>query len=247
MLLLTAISLFVFINFFYSISIFKRDMSVVDIAWGLGFVVIAAVNYINSQISLKNTMIVLAVCVWGLRLSTYFLYRSLGKPEDFRYAKLRTDWGRSVLLQSYFKVFILQSAIMIVIASPVIMAINSYRENLSILNIFGLFVWLVGFCIEVYADSYLIDFKKNPKNKGQLCQTGPWKICRFPNYLGEIVLWYGIYFMCFSVQNSWTIIGPLTIHFFLLKVSGIPLLEQRLSKKDGYAEYSKKVPRILPF
>jgi steroid 5-alpha reductase family enzyme len=77
--------------------------------------------------------------------------------------------------------------------------------------------------------------------------SGPWTLCRFPNYFGEITLWYGIYLASVNSSTWWTIIGPMTINFFILKVSGVPLLEKKYEKRPEYIEYSARVPRLIPF
>jgi steroid 5-alpha reductase family enzyme len=104
----------------------------------------------------------------------------------------------------------------------------------------------MGFGLEVTADLYLAWFKKQAHNKGKICTTGPWKICRFPNYLGEVTLWYGVYLICLNEHSWMTIIGPLAIHFLIVNISGIPFLEKRYQERPEYKEYSKRVPRFFP-
>jgi steroid 5-alpha reductase family enzyme len=111
----------------------------------------------------------------------------------------------------------------------------------------GLILWIVGFGLESYADTYLKKFKRDPSNKGKFCQTGPWKYCRYPNYLGEITLWFGIYFFVLNGQTWWTVFSPIMLMMLILKFSGLPYLEKHMIKYPGYLEYKNKVPTLIPF
>ncbi len=219
----------------------------IDIGWGLGFVVIALVSYMHHPISFKNALLLMVVAIWGLRLAFYIFGRSRGKPEDPRYTKFRHEWRPRRNLQAYFKVFLFQGLLMMIVSLPVSVGMAQNSQHISILNWSGLVIWIVGLSFEVWSDYYLHWWKTQPQNKGQICTTGPWKYCRFPNYFGEVLLWYGVYLLSFEYASAWTIIGPVTINFFILKVTGVPLLEERYKDRQDYAEYAKRVPRIIPF
>jgi steroid 5-alpha reductase family enzyme len=118
---------------------------------------------------------------------------------------------------------------------------------MNTLNWIGLFIWIAGFGFETYSDSYLKRYKTKSENKGTICMSGPWKYSRFPNYFGEILLWYGTYLISVSATNFWTIIGPVTLNLLILKVTGVPFLEEKYRKRPEYLEYSRKVPRLVPF
>jgi 3-oxo-5-alpha-steroid 4-dehydrogenase 1 len=120
-------------------------------------------------------------------------------------------------------------------------------SSFSVVNLLGLLLWILGFSLEICSDHYLNWWKTKPENKGSICTTGPWKLCRFPNYFGETLLWYGVYLIAFDLSTSWTIIGPITINFLLLKVSGVPMLEAHYKDRPAYQEYARRVPRFLPF
>jgi steroid 5-alpha reductase family enzyme len=243
----TISAILVIMHVFFILSIIKRNVAVVDIAWGLGFVAVSLAHYLVTEPSLKSGLILFIVAAWGLRLAFHIYFRSRGLPEDFRYAAMRKGWGEHAIARSYVRVFLLQGAIMFVVALPLTVGFNAEDMSLNLVNYLGLGIWALGYFLEVYADAYLARFKKNPMNKGQICMTGPWRICRFPNYLGEIVLWYGIFLTTYSPGNEWSIIGVFVIHFFIFKVSGIPLLEAKYMQREEYREYSQRVSRLIPF
>lgn len=218
-----------------------------DIAWGMGFMVIALVSYFYHFNSVKNAIILSLVLLWGMRLSLYLLRRNWNSSEDFRYQEMRKSWGKYPSLHAYFKVFIFQGLMMFIISLPITAGMMRAEKNLSWINLIGVAVFFFGWIYESYADRYLRNFKANPENRGKICMSGPWKLSRFPNYFGEITLWYGIYLTAVSPSTWWTIVGPLTINLFILKVSGVPLLENKYKERPEYHEYAARVPRLIPF
>lgn len=240
------ISLILFIHIFFLWALIKKNFSVIDIGWGLGIVLISIVSYMHHPLSFKNALLLLVVAVWGLRLATYVFKRGRGKGEDPRYTKFREEWRPYSNLNAYLKVFILQGILMMIVSLPVSVGMSREIESISLINWIGFIIWLSGFFLEVWSDKYLSHWKSKSENKGKICTTGPWKICRFPNYFGEVSLWYGIYFMSFDLNTFWTIIGPITIHLFIYKVTGIPPIEENYLKRQDYLEYAKKVPKFFP-
>jgi steroid 5-alpha reductase family enzyme len=240
-------AVFIFVNVFFIVAVIKRKFSVIDIGWGPGFILISLISYFHYPLSMKNALLLLAVTIWGLRLGLYIYMRSRGEGEDPRYTKLRREWEPHSNLQAYFKVFILQGFMMCVVSLPIWMGMAQEDKTLSLINIFGFFLWFAGFALEVWSDAYLNKFKKQPENKGKLCTSGPWRICRYPNYLGEIALWYGIYLLSLGSSNWWTVAGPMVINILIVKFSGIPPQEERNQRRPEYAAYAARVPRLLPF
>jgi steroid 5-alpha reductase family enzyme len=109
----------------------------------------------------------------------------------------------------------------------------------------GVLVWLVGFYFEAVGDWQLKKFIKNPENKGKIMQSGLWAYSRHPNYFGEVTMWWGIWLLNFS-QNWWTVVGPMTITFLILKVSGVPLLEKKYEGNKEFEDYKKRTSIFLP-
>lgn len=218
-----------------------------DIGWGLGFIMIAMIAYMSYPLSMRNAITLILVTLWGLRLALFIFKRSQGAPEDFRYALYRREWGSKANLHAYFKIFLFQGFMMVIISLPFIFGMRLETQELSIINRIGMMVWVTGMVLEMISDNYLLQFKMNPKNKGRILTTGPWKLCRFPNYFGEVMLWYGIYLLNFNLVNSWTIIGPIAINLLILKVTGVPFMEEKNKENVEYIEYSQRVPKFIPF
>ena len=104
----------------WSVSLLRRDASIVDIAWGLGFVLVAwAAKFVTGASGSGNWLSLLMVTVWGLRLTGYLAKRNLGKGEDFRYRAMRRKHGERFAIVSLYTVFGLQGALMILVSLPV--------------------------------------------------------------------------------------------------------------------------------
>ena len=226
-----------------------KNWGVIDIAWGLGFLVTtytAAVYYQN--FSFSSWLVLAMVSFWGLRLAVYLFKRNHGKPEDFRYAQFREEWKPNENLQAYIKVFFFQGLLMFLITLPQLFFIKrGFDLHLGAVEIIGFLIWLIGITFEVLADSQLAKFKKDPSNKRKIMKTGVWSLSRHPNYFGEVCLWWGFYILLFNYIPWWTIVGPLLITFFIANVTGIPLLEERYKDNQEFQEYKGRTNMFFPW
>ena len=98
----------------FIISTVKNNYGIVDIAWGLGFVVVGWTSLIVSrQLRLQTTIILLFVSVWGLRLFWHLVKRNWNSPEDYRYVNMRKNWGTTLFyLKAFVNVFVLQGVLL---------------------------------------------------------------------------------------------------------------------------------------
>lgn len=249
MLLFTSLVLLFFMTIWFLVAMAVRRNDIADILWGVGFVlVVMSASLMVDSLTFRGLLMALLVTLWGVRLSVRIYLKNRGKEEDFRYRKWRKEWGDSFFLRSYLQVFILQGVLMLVVLTPVWYVIGRQQPvQANILDALGLLLWSVGFYFEVVADYQLDAFKKNPENSGKVLQTGLWRYSRHPNYFGEVVMWWGIYLMALPVTGAvYTIIGPVVITFLIVKVSGVPLMEEHYRDNPKYQEYKKKTSVFLP-
>lgn len=232
----------------------KNDFA--DILWGPVFPLTALGalwwrhGFTGRFMDPRSALLFGLIMIWAFRLFNHVGERNLAKPlrEDPRYASWRKNWGNHQVLWSYLKVYLLQSVIMLMVASPIIWVIAYPSESLGYFALAGLLVWLVGFFFEAVADHQLKKFARDPRNKGQLLTTGLWAWSRHPNYFGEALIWWGIYLFALPLPYGWvTGISPVIITFLLLKVSGVPMLEVIMEKKPGWEEYKKRTPVFIPW
>jgi steroid 5-alpha reductase family enzyme len=172
--------------------------------------------------------------------------RNRGKSEDPRYRKWRQEWGKHSVIRAFLQVFLLQGLLIIIISLPVTFIILG-QKPFGIFDIIGFCIWLVGFSFEAVGDYQLMQYKRDPANKGTIMTKGLWTYTRHPNYFGEVILWWGIYIIALSVPQGWlTILGPLTITFLILKVSGIPLLEEKYKENQEFQVYKRRTSAFFP-
>jgi len=248
-LIISAASIFLYFSIFFIVGTIINNNSIVDIGWGIGFVLIAwVILFIDTKIILTQWLITMMVTLWGLRLFYHILKRNLGKPEDFRYQDFRKAWGKYVTVRAFFQVYMLQGLLMFIIALPYILIADVDNNINYYLFVFGIVVWIIGFLFEIIGDHQLKCFIKDSSNKGKLLMTGLWKYTRHPNYFGEAMMWWGLFLIAIASNVSWlAILSPITITCLLLFVSGIPILEKSMKKKPGYKEYMEKTSVFIPW
>jgi steroid 5-alpha reductase family enzyme len=243
---LVAIALFVFMTSWFVISVAVKRNDVADIAWGLGFILMAWMSFYISGYSVLAVLVNSLVTIWGLRLAVHIYNRNKNKPEDSRYLEWRKTW-KNFYLRSYLQVFILQGFLLFLISLPVLHINFSTSNNLDVLGTLGVVVWMLGFYFESTADKQLKEFISNPLNRGKLMDLGLWRYSRHPNYFGEVTQWWGIFIVALSIPGSWfTIVGPLTITLLIIFVSGIPLLEKKYTGRPDWEEYKKRTSVFFP-
>jgi len=239
-----ALAVLVYVHLFYVAAVLLKNFAIMDIAWGSGFILVALVSYLTSPLTMKSSLLLFMAVIWGLRLTLHIYRRSRGAPEDSRYAELRQLWGKRANLEAYFKIFLFQGVLLLIVSLPISQGMGTEFQPW---NWAGVFIWFIGMAIETWADMHLTYFKSNSKDKGSICMSGPWKFSRFPNYFGEILLWYGVWMTATSGWNAWTIVGPVTLNLLILRLTGIPPLEQKYQTRADYISYSARVPRLVPF
>jgi steroid 5-alpha reductase family enzyme len=245
----SALLIFIYFMIFFIVAQVIRNNSIVDMGWGAGFIVVAlATLFVQGAYVERNLLLTLLILIWGGRLTYHIVRRNWGKPEDFRYAKWREEWGRWLVPRAYFQVFMFQGLLMLVIGYPIIVVNAHPQPGLALPDYLGLVIWIIGFYFESVGDRQLADFKKDPANKGHVIKSGLWKYSRHPNYFGEATMWWGIFLFALSVPLGWSaIISPLTITLLLLYVSGVPMLERKYKDNEEFQAYARITSKFVPW
>ncbi len=238
-----------YMTLFFVVAQLKGDNGIVDVAWGVGFIVITIVTLaFHGDPGARALLLAGLVVAWGLRLAIHIAIRNHGRGEDFRYAKWRQDWGDSFVVRSFLRVFMLQGFFLVVVASPIIF-VTADRQAIDLrwLDVIGVVVWLVGLLFEAIGDYQLMRFKRDPVNKGRVMDFGLWRYTRHPNYFGEATLWWGIFVVALSADHGYlSVIGPAILTFLLLRVSGVTMLEKKYSGDPAYAAYQRRTSSFIP-
>ena len=231
------------------ISVMIKNASIVDIVWGLGFVVVAwTVRLTVDGDDARQNLLTLLVTLWGLRLALYLGKRNIGHGEDFRYVLMRRKHGARFPIVSLYTVFAFQGALMWVVSLPVQLGQADDGVPVGPLAVIGVLLWVVGFVFETVGDAQLARFKKDPANAGKVMDKGLWSLTRHPNYFGDAVQWWGIGIVAAEAGSAAVgLIGPVVMTFLLTRVSGVPMLEHSMAKRrPGYEGYVRRPSAFVP-
>lgn len=232
-------------------SIILKNVSIVDLFWGFGFVIATVFYFINTDgNSFRKIILLILVSIWGLRLSIYLTWRNYGKGEDFRYKEFRKKYGENrYWWVSFFQTFLLQGVLMWLISAPLLGAqFEGADRNPGLLDFAGILLWIIGFTFEAGGDFQLARFKSDPSNKGKVLDKGFWKYTRHPNYFGDSAVWWGYGLICLSAGSYLPVLGSILMTALIIKVSGVALLEKSLKdQKPQYREYIEKTSTFIPW
>jgi steroid 5-alpha reductase family enzyme len=238
-------------TFLWVISILIKNVSIVDLFWGMGFVITTAFYFLKTGAPETRKIILLTmVALWGLRLSVYLTWRNYGKGEDFRYREFRINYGENRYWWiSFFQTFLLQGILIWLISATLLGAMfYSHEKQSGILDFSGMLLWIIGFTFEAGGDFQLARFRSKPSNKGKVLNTGFWRYTRHPNYFGDSAVWWGYGLFCISAGSYLPVLGSILMTALIIKVSGVALLEKSLKdKKPEYKEYIEKTSPFLPW
>jgi len=244
--IMSVFSLFVL---FYLWARIKDDYSVIDICWGLGFIAQAtSVLMTHTYPSDGHFIISGLVILWALRLSSYIFLRNRKKGEDSRYTEIRKRYGKTAPLQFFFKVFMVQALLNLLIGSGIILTLTLDTIPMGFFALFGTILAFFALFYESLADYQKSLFKKKPQNKGKPCRQGLWYYSRHPNYFGEMLFWWALFL--FAVPTAvapFAWIGAFFICFFLLKLSGVNLLTEKYKREESYVEYLETTHMLFPW
>lgn len=251
LLIMILLLLFAYMTIWFTIALKKRDNGIADVAWGLGFVLVAWVSFwlVPTPDVPRKWLLNILVTIWGVRLAGYIYIRNQKKEgEDFRYKKWREDWGDNWVMRSFLQVFMLQGFLLFLISLPIIATNMVTAAALNGLDGLGIALFTIGFLFEAIADYQLYVFKNEAANKGKIMTTGLWQYSRHPNYFGETLVWWGIYILALnSVFPYITLISPILITFLLTRVSGVPMLESKYKNNPEYKAYREQTSAFIPW
>ena len=227
-------------------------VSVVDVTWGLGFVLVgltaAVVAALLDRGDATRTLLLLAlVSVWGVRLAWHIGRRSRGHGEDPRYAEMLGDGGFGAAVR---RVFLVQGLAIWLISLPLQVGAVARVWSWPVV-VAGVAVSLGGLVVESVGDAQLASYRALPRDtRPPVLDTGLWGWTRHPNYFGDACVWWGLWLVG-GLASGWlpgllTVIAPIAMTHFLRNVTGAKLLEKTMSQRPGWAEYAARTPLFVP-
>ncbi|MCB9558460.1 MAG: DUF1295 domain-containing protein [Deltaproteobacteria bacterium] len=228
------------------VSLWLRDVSIVDVFWGPLFLMVTVVGWLLGPQHVRALILLGIVGAWSLRLAGHLGWRAVGKGEDRRYQAMRRSVGRTFALRSLLTVFWLQACLALLIALPLHSAMLS-RSSLTTLDALGFLLAAFGLAYESIADLQLARFKADPNNHKAVMQRGLWRHSRHPNYFGDFCFWWGIGLVGLAAGPWWVVAGPVVMTVLLLRVSGVTLLERTIvARRPEYREYLARTNAFFP-
>jgi len=226
-------------------SVIFRNASVYDPYWSVQPIVIILAFAMGKTITPVKIMLLFAVCLWGIRLTANWAYTFHGLDhQDWRYTMLREKTGFFYPFINFTGIHLVPTLVVYGCILPAVYVVISVAEG----NIFSAMAVALSVAAAVFQGTADIQMHKFRKAKmGGFIRTGLWKYSRHPNYLGEILMWWGVALAAVSVLpfSLYLIAGAIANTLLFLCVS-IPMADGRQSKKDGFAEYKKQTRMLLP-
>ncbi len=230
-----------------------RNAGHVDVYWGPGFAVTAWLTvWLSGVESDRALLLATLTTLWAVRLGWHLGKRNLIEhtAEDKRYAEMRAVRPEHFFWWSLPWVFMLQAGIQWIVSLPVQAgAALSEGTPLGWFDLIGVIIFATGLTFETIADRQLDRFKADPANKGKVLDTGLWAWSRHPNYFGDAAVWWGLFVIALgSPFTWWTVVGPVVMTFFLMRVSGVPLLEKgMMDTRPEYRAYRERTSAFFPW
>ena len=231
--------------FVFIFSVIFRNASVYDPYWSVQPIVIVLCYALGSKLTFATVLILISVFYWGIRLTGNWAYTFGGlNCQDWRYTKFEKETGRLYQFISFTGIHMMPTLIVYLCTLPAVFVIkNEVQANAG--SIAGTVICICAATLQLVSDTQMHRYRKSGRHG--LIRTGLWKYARHPNYLGEILMWWGIGIQAVSVmpQYWWLLAGALanTVMFFTVS---IPLADKRQSQKPGYAEYKASTRSLLP-
>lgn len=226
-------------------SLVIHNSSTYDAYWSLTPMMIAMqLILLTDYLNVPIFIIFFALEVWGIRLTINWIknFDNL-KWEDWRYTKYRKNLSPLLFhLANFFGIMLMPT---LIVYAGLLSFITLATIQTSYWSIIGAIIIFIGTSFELWADSTMHSFRA--KNTHTTCKEGLWKYSRHPNYLGEILIWVGLYVaLILSDISYWYLgFGMLMIILMFLFIS-IPMMEKRQSShRSDYKEYKKTTSMLL--
>lgn len=227
----------------------KNDVGIVDSFWSL--MILAAglcfLYFASTILNERNTLVIILLSAWAIRLAAHITWRNWGQEEDSRYQAIRANNQPNFEFKSLYIVFLLQAFLALIVALPLMSIFNADTPINTVDHIaFGL--WLFGMFFESVGDLQLARFKADRANRGRVMNKGLWRFSRHPNYFGEFCIWWAFFLFAAASGYWWSIVSPLLMTVLLLKVSGVSLLESSITeRRPEYANYTRTTSAFFPW
>ena len=226
-------------------SLLFQNASVYDPYWSVQPMVILYAFAIGRPLDLTRVLLLIAVTVWGVRLTANWAY-TFGDltHQDWRYTMLKEKTGIFYPIINFVGIHMVPTLVVYGCTLPGVYAfLQEGSGNIGTVLFFCQSILAV--TLQGTADFQMHRFRKN--RTAPFIRVGLWKYSRHPNYLGEILMWWGVALsvVCVFPEAWWLCAGAVANTLLFLCVS-IPMADGRQSRKSGFAEYKRQTRMLLP-
>ena len=226
-------------------SLIFRNASVYDPYWSVQPIVILLAFAIGRDMTLPRILLLVAICFWGIRLTANWAYTFHGLThQDWRYTMLKEKTGVFYPIINFVGIHMVPTLVVYGCTVPAVYAfLHTGHWNAGSILFFCVSVGAA--LLQGTADIQMHKFRKN--RTGTFIRNGLWKYSRHPNYLGEILMWWGVALAVVSVfPSAWYLCGGAVANTLLFLCVSIPLADNRQAAKPGFADYKKQTRMLLP-
>lgn len=226
-------------------SVIFGNASVYDPYWSVQPPVILAAFAIGESLNMLGLLLLVAVSLWGVRLTLNWAYTFHGlEHQDWRYTMLKEKTGAFYPIINFVGIHLVPTLVVYGCILPAVCAVV-YGADLTILSVIFIIISISATVIQGIADYQMQMFRKEPD--GSFIRVGLWKNSRHPNYLGEILMWWGVALASISAMpDMWYLCAGALANTALFTFVSIPMAEKRQSRKSGFAEYKSETRVLLP-
>jgi len=239
--------IYMFGRLFHNASFYDAYWSVAPLAIALYWMLQASSD---SAAAARQILVITLVFIWGLRLTGNWARQWRGlKHEDWRYQEFRKKTKKWFWLVDLLGIELMPTVIVFLACLSLYPALTAVKNSFGTLDVIAVVVTAGAIIVETIADEQLRRFILKRPRAGEIMDKGLWAYSRHPNYLGEVMFWWGLFLFGLAADSGywWTIIGPAAITVLFIFIS-IPLMEKRsLERRPGYEAHRKKIPALIPW
>lgn len=227
-------------------SVIFSNASIYDPYWSVQPIVIVIAFAISFGVNLLSLIMIVAVCIWGIRLTLNWIYtfHGLSSYQDWRYVMLKEKTGAFYPLVNFLGIHMFPTLVVYACVLPVVYAII-LKPEFNVVSALCIVISLLAVLLQGVSDCQMHAFRKH--KKGVFIRDGLWKYSRHPNYLGEILMWWGMAGAFIYCYPAWFFFGfGALVNTIMFIFISIPMADKHQSRKQGFEDYKIQTRMLLP-
>lgn len=231
----------------YIFNLVFRNASVYDPYWSVQPPLLLAGFYLVYRIPFDaaHLLIIIPLIFWAIRLTVNWAigFDNLAW-QDWRYQDIKQQNPRYEKLIVFFGIMYMPTCLVFLGVIPLWHVLTAPPGNHLLSGLGGIII-TAGTLLELIADREMKRYKADPA-RSPCISSGLWKYSRHPNYMGEMLVWIGLFIA--GLQNFQLLNLPGVLLIIILFISAsIPMMEKHLlARTSAYRDYQQNVPMLFP-